>query len=134
MAKRKHLPPHRIPCEDIRQLGATVAETTTNIRLLSESQARTDRAINQLTESLTIMAKHDGRLNHLEAESARCHEHSTRLWKEVRDLRESTNKGISLAETAMERGRDQGSTMRQMIPWITAIIMAAATVGLLLKG
>ena len=133
MAKQKLLHPHRVPCEDIRNLGVTIAEITTSIRLLSESQTRTDKAINRLTEAMSIMAQHDGRLNHLEAESTRCHEHSTRLWKEVKDLRESTNKGISLAETALERGRNHGSTIRQLIPWITAIVMAAATVGLLLK-
>ena len=133
MAKHKNLPPHRIPCDDIRNLGITIAEITTSIRLLSESQTRTDKAIGQLTESLTTMAKHDGRLNHLEAESSRCIEHSTKLWKEVRDLREATNKGISLAETALERGSNHGSTLRQLIPWSTAIVMAAATVGLLFR-
>jgi predicted nuclease with TOPRIM domain len=134
MAKRSQHPKARIPCEDLRRLGITVAEITTNIRLLSESQARTDQAINRLTEAMSTMAQHDGRLNHLEAESSRCHEHSTLLWQEVKDLRESTNKGISLAETALERGKNHSSTLRQIIPWGTAIIMAAATVGLLLKG
>ena len=134
MAKRKTLPSHRTPCADIRQLGDTVADITTSIRLLSENQTRTDKAINRLTEALSTMAQHDGRLNHLEAESSRCHDHSTKLWQEVRDLREATNKGIGLAETALERGRNQSSTLRQIIPWGTAIIMAAATVGLLLKG
>jgi hypothetical protein len=134
MAKQKLLPPHRVPCEDIRNLGVTIAEITTSIRLLSESQTRTDKAINRLTEAMSIMAQHDGRLNHLEAESTRCHDHSTRLWKEVRDLREATNKGIGLAETALERGRNHSFTLRQIIPWGTAIIMAAATIGLLLQG
>jgi hypothetical protein len=134
VAKRNQHPKTRIPCEDLRSLGVTVAEITTNVRLLSESQARTDQAINRLTEAMSTMAQHDGRLNHLEAEAARCHEHSTRLWQEVKDLRADTNKGIGLAETALERGRNHGSTIRQLIPWITAIIMAAATVGLLLKG
>ena len=134
MAKRKILHSHRTPCADIRQLGDTVADITTSIRLLSENQTRTDKAINKLTEAMSTMAQHDGRLNHLEAESSRCHEHSTRLWQEVKDLRESTNKGISLAETALERGRNHSLTLRQIIPWGTAIIMAAATVGLLLKG
>lgn len=134
MAKRKILPSHRTPCADIKQLGDTVADITTSIRLLSENQTRTDKAINRLTEALSTMAQHDGRLNHLEAESSRCHDHSTRLWQEVRDLRETTNKGIGLAETALERGRNHSSTLRQIIPWGTAVIMAAATVGLLLKG
>jgi predicted nuclease with TOPRIM domain len=134
MAKRKTLPSHRTPCEDIKQLGDTVADITTSIRLLSENQTRTDKAINRLTEALSTMAQHDGRLNHLEAESSRCHEHSTLLWQEVKALREATNKGISLAETALERGRNHSSTLRQIVPWGTAIIMAAATVGLLLTG
>ena len=134
MAKHSQHQKARIPCEDLRSLGLTVAEITTSIRLLSESQARTDQAINRLTEAMSTMAQHDGRLNHLEAESSRCHDHSTELWREVKSLREATNKGISLAETALERGRNQSFTMRQIIPWGTAIIMAAATVGLLLKG
>ena len=134
MTKRNQSSRTRIPCEDLRSLGITVAETTTNVRLLSESQARTDQAISRLTEAMSTMAQHDGRLNHLEAEAARCHEHSTRLWQEVKDLRADTNKGIGLAETALERGKNQSFTLRQIIPWGTAIIMAAATVGLLLKG
>jgi hypothetical protein len=134
MAKHNQPQKTRIPCEDLRSLGLTVAEITTNVRLLSESQARTDQAISRLTEAMSTMAQHDGRLNHLEAESSRCHEHSTRLWQEVRDLREATNKGIGLAETALERGRNHSFTLRQIIPWGTATIMAAATVGLLLKG
>jgi predicted nuclease with TOPRIM domain len=134
MTKRNQSSRTRIPCEDLRSLGATVAETTTNVRLLSESQARTDQAISRLTEAMSTMAQHDGRLNHLEAEAARCHEHSTRLWQEVKDLRADTNKGIGLAETALERGKNQSFTLRQIIPWGTAIIMAGATVGLLLQG
>ena len=134
MAKRNQSSRTRIPCEELRSLGATVAETTTNVRLLSESQARTDQAISRLTEAMSTMAQHDGRLNHLEAEAARCHEHSTRLWQEVKDLRADTNKGIGLAETALERGKNQSFTLRQIIPWGTAIIMAGATVGLLLQG
>ena len=134
MTKRNQSSRTRIPCEDLRSLGITVAETTTNVRLLSESQARTDQAINRLTEAMSTMAQHDGRLNHLEAEAARCHEHSTRLWQEVKDLRADTNKGIGLAETALERGKNQSFTLRQIIPWGTAIIMAGATVGLLLQG
>jgi predicted nuclease with TOPRIM domain len=134
MTKRNQSSRTRIPCEDLRSLGITVAETTTNVRLLSESQARTDQAISRLTEAMSTMAQHDGRLNHLEAEAARCHEHSTRLWQEVKDLRADTNKGIGLAETALERGKNQSFTLRQIIPWGTAIIMAGATVGLLLQG
>jgi predicted nuclease with TOPRIM domain len=134
MVKRNQPPRARVPCEDLRTLGTTVAEITTNVRLLSESQARTDQAINRMTEALSTMAQHDGRLNHLEAESSRFHEHSTLLWQEVKDLRSAINKGIGLAETALERGRNQSSTLRQIIPWGTAIVMAAATVGLLLKG
>ena len=134
MTKRNQSSRTRIPCEDLRSLGVTVAEITTNVRLLSESQARTDQAISRLTEAMSTMAQHDGRLNHLEAEAARCHEHSTRLWQEVKDLRADTNKGIGLAETALERGKNQSFTLRQIIPWGTAIIMAGATVGLLLQG
>jgi hypothetical protein len=134
MAKQKLPSRHAAPCRDLHTLSTTMAEITANVRLLSESQARTDMAISRLTEALSTMAQHDGRLNHLEAESARCHDHSTELWREVKSLREATNKGIGLAKTALEKGRDQGVTLRQIIPWGTAIVMAGATVGLLLKG
>ena len=134
MAKPKQSPQHLAPCRDLRTLSATVAEITTNVRLLSESQARTDQAINRLTEALATTARHDGRLNHLEAEAARFHDHSVRLWEEAKSLREATNEALTMAKTNLERGRDHGITLRQIIPWGTAIIMAAAAVGALLKG
>ena len=134
MAKRNQSPHSRIPCEDLRTLSTSVAEITTNVRLLSESQARTDQAINRLTEALSTMAKHDGRLNHLEAEATRFHDHSVRLWEEATNLREATNEALTMAKTGLERGRNHGTTLRQIIPWGTAIIMAAAAVGTLLKA
>ncbi|MBF0153240.1 MAG: hypothetical protein HQL64_05820 [Magnetococcales bacterium] len=125
---------HATPCSDLRALSAAVAEITTNIRLLSESQARTDKAIGKLTEALSTMAQHDGRLNHLESEAARFHDHSARLWEEAKSLRVDTNEALTMAKTALERGRDHGITLRQIIPWATAIVMAAATVGMWMKG
>ena len=134
MSNKKQIRHSRIPCEDLRSLSATVAEITTNIRLLSESQTRTDMAINRLTDALSTMAQHDGRLNHLEAEAARFHDHSVRLWEETKSLREATNEALTMAKTNLERGKEHGVTLRQIIPWGTAIVMAAATVGLLMKA
>ncbi|MBF0590309.1 MAG: hypothetical protein HQL53_14405, partial [Magnetococcales bacterium] len=116
MAKGNQAPQHMSPCRHLRDVQTTLAEITTNVRLLSESQARTDQAINRLTEALSIMAQHDGRLNHLESEAKRCNEHSVKLWEEVKDLRGVTNNALTAANTALEKGRDHGMTLRQIIP------------------
>ena len=114
-------------------MNSTLAETTTNVRLLSESQTRTDQAINRLTDAFSTMTQHSVRLDHLDAETGRFREQFVQLREGIQSLHESINKTMSMAKSNLERSQNHGMTLRQIIPWGTAIIMAAAAVGTLLQ-